>query len=340
MLNRDLAELRLELTGLGLESWRAGQIFTWVYKKGVYDFMEMTDLARPIRERLADIYELAPPRPREERTAADASATKCLFPLADGREIEGVFLRLPAKETICFSTQVGCALGCSFCVTALMGRLRNLTPGEIVGQILYLSRRFVERPQGFNLVAMGMGEPLDNYDNLLKAIRIMKEVKGLNIGPRRVTISTSGLVPMIDRLAGEKIPLGLAISLNATTDEQRSELMPINRKHPIPELLDAAARYARATGRRITLEYVLLKGVNDSPDDVRRLLKLSARFPSKINLIPFNRSPFHSFSPPSPEETERFQQALLAGQRTVTVRRRRGEDIYAACGQLGINQAR
>ena len=340
LMDRDLDDLRREMADLGLESWRAEQIFTWVYKKGVFDFLQMTDLARPVRERLAEVYHLSPPHPKEEKTASDSSATKCLFALADGREIEGVFLRLPTKETICFSTQVGCSLGCSFCVTALMGRLRNLTPGEIVAQIVYLSQRFVERPQGFNLVAMGMGEPLDNYDSLLKAVRIMKEVRGLNIGPRRITISTSGLVPMIDRLAGEQIPLGLAISLNATTNEQRSELMPINRKYPIDELLSAAGRYARASGRRVTIEYVLMKGVNDSEADARRLLKLSARFPSKINLIPFNSSPFHSYAPPSPAETERFQQLLIAGQRTVTVRRRRGEDIYAACGQLGVKQAR
>jgi 23S rRNA (adenine2503-C2)-methyltransferase len=340
LLDRTLPELREELSALDLAPWRADQVFTWVYKKGVFDFAGMTDLARPIRERLASIYDLNILHPKDEKTAADRTATKCLFPLADGREIEGVFLRLPNKETICFSTQVGCAIGCNFCVTALMGRLRNLSPGEIVAQILYLSRRFVEREQGFNLVAMGMGEPLDNYDNLLKAVRIMKEVKGLNIGPRRITISTSGIVPMIDRLSGEGIPIGLAISLNATTEEVRTEIMPINRKYPMGDLIAAARRFAHATGRRVTIEYVLLRGVNDTPQDAERLLRIASQFPSKINLIPFNPSPYHSYAPPKPEETERFQGALLAGDKTVTVRRRRGGDIYAACGQLGVTQAR
>ncbi|HEX7879666.1 MAG TPA: 23S rRNA (adenine(2503)-C(2))-methyltransferase RlmN [Candidatus Eisenbacteria bacterium] len=340
ILDRTLPELRSELVELGIEGWRADQIYTWVYRKGVADFEAMTDIARATRERLAATYRIDVLVPKDERTASDRSATKCLFPLADGREIEGVFLRLPTKETICFSTQVGCAIGCGFCVTALMGRLRNLAPGEIVGQILHLSRRFVEREQGFNLVAMGMGEPFDNYDNLLTAVRIMKEVRGLNIGPRRITISTSGLVPMIDRLATEGIPLGLAVSLNATTDEQRSEIMPINRKYPIEELLAAAGRYAKATSRRVTLEYVLLKGVNDSEADARRLIKLSSRLPSKINLIPFNPSPYHSYAPPSPESAERFRQILIAADKTATIRRRRGGDIYAACGQLGVTQAR
>ncbi|MDZ4805332.1 MAG: 23S rRNA (adenine(2503)-C(2))-methyltransferase RlmN [Candidatus Eisenbacteria bacterium] len=340
LLDRTLPELRTEMSELGLESWRADQIFSWLYKKGVLDFAGMTDIGRPTREALTAVYQINAMAPKEEKTAGDRSATKCLFALADGREIEGVFLRLPNKETICFSTQVGCAIGCGFCVTALMGRLRNLEAGEIVGQILYLSRKFVEREQGFNLVAMGMGEPFDNYENLLKAIRIMKEVRGLNIGPRRITISTSGIVPMIDRLATEGIPLGLAVSLNATTNEQRSELMPINKKYPIEELLEAAGRYARATNRRVTLEYVMLRGVNDSEADARRLINLASRLPSKINLIPFNPSPYHSFSPPTPAETERFQDQLLAADKTVTIRRRRGGDIYAACGQLGVTQAR
>jgi 23S rRNA (adenine2503-C2)-methyltransferase len=340
ILNLTLAELREDFKNRGIEPYRAGQVFAWVYKKGVFDFMEMSDIGRPLRERLASLYALAPLVPKEERTSGDGTATKCLFTLSDEREIEGVFLRLPRKETICFSTQVGCALGCTFCVTALMGRLRNLEPYEIVGQILHLSRRHVEREQGYNLVAMGMGEPLDNYDNLLQAIRIMKEVPGLNIGPRRITISTSGIVPMIDRLAGEGMPIRLAVSLNATTDETRSEIMPINRKYPIEDLMAAAYRYARATDRRITIEYVLLRGVNDSPADARRLLKLASRFPSKINLIPFNESPFYTYTPPTEEETDRFQSFLMAGNATVTIRRRRGGDIFAACGQLGVTQAR
>lgn len=340
LLDLELPALRERLVAAGIEGYRAGQIFTWVYKRGILDFDAMTDIGRELRGRLGGMFRLEPLLPREEQTAEDRSATKCLFTLRDGKEVEGVFLRLPRKETICFSTQVGCALGCGFCVTALMGRLRNLSPGEIVGQIHYLSRTFVEREQGFNLVAMGMGEPLDNYDNLLSAIRIMKEVQGLNIGPRRITVSTSGIVPMIDRLAGEAIPLGLAISLNATTDESRSTLMPINRKYNIDMLLESAGRFARATGRRVTIEYVLLEGVNDSPEDARRLIRLAGRLPSKINLIPFNASPFYSFRPPSEAQVDRFQKILMASNQTATIRRRRGGDIFAACGQLGVTQAR
>jgi 23S rRNA (adenine2503-C2)-methyltransferase len=340
LLGLELKDLRDQLGREGIAAYRADQIFSWVYARGVPDFSGMSNLPKPLRESLAQRYRTQPLALMEEKDSSDRTATKCLFELNDGRQIESVFLRLPAKETVCFSTQVGCALGCSFCVTALMGRLRNLSAGEIVGQILHLSRRFAERRQGFNLVAMGMGEPLDNYDNMMKAIRVTKEPLGLNIGPKRITVSTSGIVPMIDRLAGEGIPLGLAISLNATTDELRSELMPINRKHPIGELLAAAARYARASGRRVTIEYVLMKGVNDSPADARRLKSLAARFPSKINLIPFNTSPFHEYAPPSDEETERFQRAVMAGPSPVTLRQRRGGDIFAACGQLGVAQAR
>lgn len=340
LLDFELSELRQHLVAAGIEGYRAAQVYTWVYKRGVMDFAAMTDIGRDLRARLEGMFRVTPLTPREEQTASDQTATKCLFPLGDGKEVEGVFLRLPRKETICFSTQVGCALGCTFCVTARMGRLRNLSPAEIVGQIHYLSRTFVERQQGFNLVAMGMGEPLDNYDNLLKAIRILREVQGLNIGPRRVTVSTSGLVPMIDRLAGEKIPLGLALSLNATTDETRSALMPINRKYNIEQLLGAGARFARATGRRVTLEYVLLEGVNDSPEDARRLVRLAGRLPSKINLIPFNASPFYSYRPPPEAQIDRFQKILMASNQTATVRRRRGGDIFAACGQLGVTQAR
>lgn len=340
LLDLDVTELKELLVAQGIEGYRAGQIFTAIYRRGARDFEGMTELGKEMRARLAGMFRIAPLLPRDEQTAGDRTATKCLFPLNDGREVEGVFLRLPRKETICFSTQVGCALGCAFCVTALMGRLRNLTPGEIVGQILYLSRKFVEREQGFNLVAMGMGEPLDNYDSLLKAIRIMKETRGLNIGPRRITVSTSGIVPMIDRLGTEGIPLGLAVSLNATTDETRSQIMPINRRYPIHQLLEAAGRYAKATGRRVTLEYVLLKDVNDSPDDARRLVKLAGRLPSKINLIPFNASPFYAFQPPSEAQVDRFQQILMASNQTATIRRRRGGDIFAACGQLGVTQAR
>jgi len=340
ILDLDLPGLRADLAAFGVPAYRANQIFVWIYKRNCFDFKEMTDLPTSLRDRLAAHWSLEEMSPDEAHEADDRSATKCSFRLADGRVIESVFLRLPRKETICFSTQVGCALQCSFCVTALMGRLRNLTPGEIVGQITSLSHRYVERPQGFNLVAMGMGEPLDNYDNLVRAIRILNEPLGLNIGAKRLTVSTSGIVPMIDRLAEERVPAGLAVSLNATTDEVRNVLMPINRKYPIKVLLDAARRHAHAIGRRVTLEYVLLRGVNDSAEDARRLLRLSASLPSKINLIPFNTSPHHDYAPPTPEETARFQAHLQSAGKQVTVRTRRGGDIYAACGQLGLNQAR
>ncbi len=340
LLDMDLPGLREELARRNLPAYRADQIFKWIYKRNSFDFNEMTDLPTGLRESLASEWSLDEMVPLESHGAGDGSATKCSFRLADGKIIESVFLRLPRKETICFSTQVGCALQCSFCVTALMGRLRNLTPGEIVGQIISLSRRYVERPQGFNLVAMGMGEPLDNYDNLVQAVRILNEPLGLNIGARRITVSTSGIVPMIDRLAEERIPVGLAVSLNATTDEVRDTLMPINRKYPIKVLLAAARRHAETIGRRVTLEYVLLRGVNDSDADARRLVKLASSLPSKINLIPFNPSPHHDYETPAPEETARFQACLQAAGNSVTVRTRRGDDIYAACGQLGLDQAR
>ncbi len=326
--------------GRDLPRYRARQLFVNVYQRGITDFADMTDLPKSLRAELAGLFDLEGMEHARSLASEDGSAVKFLWRLPDGMEIESVLMRADYGDTICFSTQVGCAFGCAFCITAKMGKLRNLTPGEITAQIHRLKRVRPEPASAVNLVAMGMGEPMDNLDAVLTAIAIANDGLGMNVAPRRFTVSTVGVVPGIRRLARENPEVGLALSLNATTDEVRSRLMPVTRKWPIAELIPAVEDYARASSRRVTLEYVLIRGLNDTPEDADRLGAIAERFPSKVNVIPFNPSELFPFERPTEAEVDAFARRLWPRRTTVTVRYSKGLDILAACGQLGYDQVK
>jgi 23S rRNA (adenine2503-C2)-methyltransferase len=316
--------------------YRARQVASWIYARGVESFASMTNLSKELRGRLEEHCTLARLPVSAVRRSAAGDAEKLLFELADGLRIEAVILRAPERDTLCVSTQAGCAHGCTFCATAAMGLQRNLTPHEIVSQVM-VGRERLAAPGGpgrFNLVFMGMGEPLANYDAVVHAIRVLHEDHGMAVGRRRMTVSTVGLVPEIRRLAREPVAVRLALSLNATTNEVRSRLMPINRRYPIEDALAAVADYGRTTGQRVTLEYVLLRDVNDTGEDARRLGALAHRHGCKINLIAFNPHPLCGLQPPSPAAVRLFLDVLLPIAPEVTLRESRGADIQAACGQL------
>lgn len=322
----------------GQPRFRARQIFANVYQRGLLTFEAMTDLPKPLRTELAGLVDLHGLEPASQIVSDDGAATKLLWRLRDGMKIESVLMRADYGETICFSTQVGCAFRCAFCITGMMGRLRNLTPGEIVAQVFHLKQLRLDPHQAVNLVAMGMGEPMDNLDAVFKAIDIIQDPLGLKISGKRITISTVGVVPGILRLAETHPSVGLALSLNATTNEVREKLMPVTRKYPIEALVSAMETYTKASRRRVTLEYVLIRGLNDTQEDAERLGRIAERFPSKINVIPFNPSPLFPFERPPEAEVDAFARRLWPYRTTVTVRYSKGLDILAACGQLGYDQ--
>jgi len=335
---QDLAELdRLGLEAAleerGQERFRAKQIFGWVYRRGVTDIQSMTDLPRTLRDALSADFKLTTPQIAARERSADGTE-KFLLTLADGRQIEAVFIPDTPAMTFCISTQVGCAMACAFCLTGKMGLVRNLTAGEIAGQVRVLAEALSMRDQAFNIVLMGMGEPLHNYDETMKALRILADEHGLAIPPRRVTLSTVGVLPALERLAHEPLMPNLAISLHAPTDPQRGELVPINRKYGIADIIDACRRFPLRRRSRITFEYVMLAGVNDSAEDARRLAKLIAGVKAKINLIPLNAAAGIPFERPSDAAVDRFAGILAERGVTVSVRKSRGRDIRAACGQL------
>ena len=293
----------------------------------------MTDLSRSLREQLDTEFTLSTPRVVGDDLSVDGTR-KFVFELADGRRIESVFIPDTPSMTFCISTQVGCAMACGFCLTGKMGLVRHLTAGEIAGQVRVLASATGMLDHPFNIVLMGMGEPLHNYDNTMKALRMLHAEQGLAVSPRRVTLSTVGLVPGLDRLALEPLMPNLAISLHATTDEQRTALVPPNRRYPLAAILDACRRFPLKKRSRITFEYVMLDQVNDTPEDARRLAKLLSGIKSKVNLIPLNAAPGIPFNRPSDERVDRFAQILADRHLTVSVRKSRGRDIRAACGQL------
>ena len=334
----ELAELETLVESLGVRRFQARQIYRWVYRRGITEFSRMTDIAKPVRERLAEALRVSIPVVRHRDVSADGTV-KFLLALADGRLIESVFIPDTPKQTFCISTQVGCAMRCGFCLTGKMGLARNLTAGEIAGQARVLARELdlLERP--FNIVLMGMGEPLHNYDATMKALRMLAEEHGLAIPPRRITLSTVGVLPALERLATEPFMPNLAVSLHATTDELRERLVPVNRKYGLTDLLDACRRFPVRRRDRITFEYVLLKGVNDSPADARRLVKLLHGIRAKVNLIPLNEAAGIPFERPSDDRVNRFAAILADHGVTVMVRKSRGRDIRAACGQLVVEGA-
>jgi 23S rRNA (adenine2503-C2)-methyltransferase len=332
-LSRD--SLASRLAEQGVPAYRADQIYSWVYRKHHRSPERMVNLPGALRERLQTLCDLALPGTASVHSSADELTHKFVLTLVDGARVECVSMRTDRRLTFCLSSQVGCALGCTFCATGLMGLKRNLGPGEIVAQVIAMGDFHGWKDDRFNLVFMGMGEPLANYVPVMEAIRILHDPRGLNLGARRITVSTSGVVPQMARLAGEGLPLGLAVSLHATTDELRDRLVPINRRWPLAELIAAARDYGRRSGRRVTLEYTLLAGVNDRDEDAARLAALARELPSKINLIAYNPVPGLEWKRPAREAVDAFARRLWPIAPAVTVRHTMGGEIWAACGQLG-----
>jgi 23S rRNA (adenine2503-C2)-methyltransferase len=340
-----LAELENKIRELGEPLYRAKQITDWLYQKRVESFEEMTDLPREFRNRLAQEFTFS--KIDIVRVLGSRDTTrKFLFRLADENLIESVLIPAsPAlygsradRRTICVSTQVGCAYGCKFCASGLDGFSRNLTPNEILDQIIAVERESGEKID--NIVFMGMGEPLANFDNLMRAIRIINAPWGLGIGARHITLSTSGLASQIQKLANEPMQIRLAISLHGATDEIRNQIMPINRRYNLETLLAACDYYAKRKKQRLTFEYILIADVNDSPDQARRLGKIARRLGAKVNLIPYNTVHGLPWSRPSPQQQTQFLSIVRASGVPATLRREKGHDIDAACGQLRLQTKR
>lgn len=328
-------QLEAALGERGVPAYRARQVFQWIYRRGVTDFDAMTDLPQALRQSLAAEFSILTPSV-EQRDVSEDGTEKFLLRFADDRTVESVFIPDTPNQTFCVSTQVGCAMGCRFCLTATMGLLRNLTPGEIVGQVRVLAAALDLRDKTFNIVLMGMGEPLHNYDSTMAALRILTDPQGFGMSPKRITLSTVGLVPAIERLATEDVMPNLAISLHATTEEQRGLLVPINKKYGIDEVLEACRRFPLGKRDRITFEYVLLDGVNDSAGDAHRLARLLGDLRAKVNLIPLNPAAGIPYERPSDDRINSFGRILADEGLTVSVRKSRGRDIRAACGQLAV----
>lgn len=315
-------------------AFRVGQIFRWLYRKHATSFDDMTDIAKIARSLLSEYFQISRMAVNDMEISRDGSR-KFLFGLHDGNTIETVLIPEKDHYTLCISTQAGCAMGCRFCMTARGGLIRNLTQGEIIGQVLHVRRRLEDTDKPLtNIVLMGMGEPLANFDNVVRALDIMTTDRdGLDFSTRRVTLSTAGLIPRFREL-GARTRVNLAVSLNAADNITRSRLMPINDPYPIEALVDACARYPLAPRGKITFEYILIRGVNDSPRDARNLSKLLRPVKAKINLIPFNEHPACDFRQPEEAVILKFQEILAQKQYTVMIRRSKGSDISAACGQL------
>src|SRR4051812_5693587 len=345
LIGLDREELAAKLGALGLPAFRARQIWHWLYHRGATTFDVMTTLAKPVREQLAEYFFIDRPEVSRDLKSADGTA-KWLLRMADGQQFETVHIPEEDRGTLCVSSQVGCTLTCRFCHTGTQRLVRNLETSEILGQVMHARDRLGEWPSPkdgrllSNIVMMGMGEPLYNFDNVAKALRIVMDGEGIAISKRRITLSTSGVVPMMRR-CGEELGVNLAVSLHAVTDELRDRIVPINRKYPIAELLDACRTYpGLSNARRITFEYVMLKGVNDSPADARALIKLIEGVPAKVNLIPFNAWPGAPFECSSNSAIAAFSDIVFEAGYASPVRTPRGRDIMAACGQLKSDSIR
>jgi 23S rRNA (adenine2503-C2)-methyltransferase len=319
-----------------LPAYRARQIARWLYARGETRFAQMTDIALPLRNLLDQHYSLEPDPILSLQRATEDEAAKFLFGLEDGKAVEAVLINTPRRRTICISSQAGCAYGCAFCATATMGAGRNLTVREIISQVLAVRRFMREQELGetHNLVFMGMGEPLANLKNLIPALRLLQADEGLAVGHRRITVSTVGLPLQILELADADVKVRLAFSLNATEDTTRNRLMPVNRKHPFLEVFSALKEFQMRQKMRVTLEYILLDGINDRPEDAARLSGFARELRCKVNLIAFNPHPAAPFSPSPPEVMERFVKTMYPIAPTVTLRYSKGRGILAACGQL------
>jgi len=338
-------EILEALAAFDVERYRADQIYSWVYAKGARDFDAMTNLSKDLRARLPEAFRIERPGVSVDQQSVDGTR-KWLLDFEDKNAAETVYIPEPGRGTLCVSSQVGCTLTCSFCHTGTQRLVRNLEPGEIVGQIMLARDHLEEWPSSkeenriTNIVMMGMGEPLYNYENVKKALQIAMDGDGVSISRRRITLSTSGVVPMIEQ-CGEELGVMLAISLHAVTDDVRDKLVPINKKYPIEELLRACRAYPAAkNARRITFEYVMLKGINDSEADARELCRLIEGIPAKVNMIPFNPWPGSTYECSSGNAIRRFARVIERAGYVATVRTPRGTDIMAACGQLKTESER
>jgi len=360
--NLTLPALELFLQGQGKERFRATQIFKWIFQKGACTFEEMTNISKDLRAELAETAFISNIEPETVEQGSDGTR-KYLFSLEDGQGVEAVLIPIEGRNTLCISSQVGCAMACEFCLTGTFRLTRNLTTAEIVNQIMAVKRDLARNPPTLatdvgkdlanfedsdenvdglpespaairNIVMMGMGEPLHNLDNVIPAIQIMIDGNGLQLSNRRVTVSTCGLVPEMGRLGREVPNVNLAVSLNATTDELRNRIMPINRKYPLKELLRACREFPLPGRRKVTFEYVMMGGINDSLEDAKRLLRLISDIPNKVNLIPFNEHEGCGFKAPTQAAIDAFHSYLIDRHVTVITRDSRGSDISAACGQL------
>jgi 23S rRNA (adenine2503-C2)-methyltransferase len=327
--------LRERMTAEGLPAFRADQIAAWLYARGQEDPRQWSDLDVPLRERLAAEWQVRVLEVAELRRSADGTA-KGVLRAADGALVEAVMIPEPGRTTLCVSTQVGCALACSFCATGTLGFVRNLTTAEIVDQVCRMREALPEGRSLSNVVFMGMGEPLLNLPAVVEAVRTLIHPRGFALAPRRITVSTAGLVPRIPALL-EAVPVNLAVSLHATTDAVRDQLVPLNRRFPLERLFATLRSLPQLSRRRpVFFEYTLIAGVNDSPEDARRLVRLLRGLPAKLNAIPMNEHPDSEHRAPAPEVTDRFLAELASGGVTVTLRRSRGADVDAACGQLAL----
>jgi 23S rRNA (adenine2503-C2)-methyltransferase len=331
--NLSPSELLEFLGAFGKERYRSIQILRWLYQKGVQSFDEMTNLSKRFRQELSQVSFISVLRPRHIEQAADGTR-KFLFQLEDGNQIESVLIPDKTRLTLCVSTQVGCAFACRFCLTGKTGWKRDLTVSEILNQILAVKKMPPDKTSITNIVLMGMGEPLANYENTLKATALMAHPDAFKFSSRRITLSTVGLLPELEALSKEKTPFRLAISLNASDEETRTYLMPVNRRYPLKKLLALCKDFPLRPRIRITFEYVMVEGVNDSSQDAKRLLRILRGIPSKVNLIPLNEAPEIPFKKPTEERVRQFQEILMEGGLTAIVRNSKGREISAACGQL------
>jgi 23S rRNA (adenine2503-C2)-methyltransferase len=339
LLGKSADELRALMASMGVPAYRGAQLYHALYAERRFDFGTISNLPAGLRARLAEEARVSLPRIVKRYHSADGSVRYLLALDGDGApatNIETVFMPEASRQTICISTQAGCPVNCHFCLTAQLGLIRNLTAGEIVGQVLAVleDNRAKLMPQT-NVVLMGQGEPLLNYEPVMAALRLLLDPNGVGLSPKHVTLSTSGIIPGIERLARERVRPKLAVSLNASSDEQRNAIMPINRKYSLGALLEACRRYPLRPWERLTFEYVLLGGFNDQPDDARRVVKLVANLRAKVNLIPWNPGEL-PYRPPQPERVEEFRRILTEKGVLAFVRYSRGQDIMAACGQLAL----
>jgi 23S rRNA (adenine2503-C2)-methyltransferase len=349
LVGMDRTELGAEMAAIGQPAFRVKQLWHWIYHQGVTDFTRMSSIARPLQSQLAEKFVIGRPSVATEQTSVD-STRKFLFRFRDGQEAETVYIPDPVEDrgAVCISSQVGCTLSCRFCHTGTQTLVRNLGAPEIVGQFMAARDSYGEwpSPKGetprllSTIVLMGMGEPLYNYVNVAKAMKIVMDGEGIGLSRRRITLSTSGVVPMMDR-AGAELGVNLAVSLHAVTDELRDEIVPLNRKYPIAELMAACRRYpGSSNARRITFEYIMLKGVNDSEAEAHELVRLIAGMPAKVNLIPFNPWPGSKYEPSGKTALDRFAAIVMAAGFAAPIRTPRGSDILAACGQLRTESRR